>query len=785
MTGPSLTTTARGNSRRKAPPASDRRPKKRGGNPIQIGGSIAGLSEAERQRQVQRMAESNMTAAQKQERHCQARDEQQRRQGKRQQRSTQRTDEWYASVLMRAATPQEYYAAANSTSNNSSSQTTRLWEKLCRECSLKAPSEATNKPQQTPFSSLETYCHDRAALVLAEAQHALCEGLSQKLHTTTYNKASVIVHLTPKTNHSNTTSKTFSCTLPDDHWTGRFSPAQLFWMRAGTMVVCQPVVVAAHQDNNNNNNNNAMFLAALTKTTMTSAEQTQQCTIFTTNHSDMMLLESTTTTTKWRVTPVTSLVSEFRQLETLLQLSCTTTNTPALAQALLGYGNPQQRCLLETSSRRTTSDRWKLPTLNDIQAQAALQFLQATPGSIQLVQGPPGTGKTTFLIATMCQYLRQHRTTANATLMVAAPTNKAVSVLASRFLAAVQDDDHSTTTPLKILLAGDAEKLLEGCPSGATHRNNNNLSTLDSIYVYNFLPNLEAELQTLKRHFKNIGRMPPTRAVMGANASYSPPKVVVSQTLIRLLNQFNAIDKRVFPKQEGKQGIKLQALLLIYRNEKNSDRVQKHLVSLQQLVPMFAKSVASLKAGNSQLFYQINSQLVRTANVIFCTLSAAGSSIFKAHYQSEDHRMTIDALVVDEAAAATEPELLIPWHLEPKKLLAVGDHKQLPATVRSPIAVRRGLDRSLHERLTSRSYRHPCVMLNKQYRMRKEISSFSSNQFYDGKLKNSAQVKRYVCGVDCDRVFSSSVCRTIFSFLTFVPILFQSLLCESVSFASR
>ena len=784
MPNPPLTYTRDSNNMTKQarPSTRPRRPLRRG-NPIQIGVSIAGLSEAERQRQVHRMAESNLTAAQKQERDCQARDQQQQQRHNhtsKRRGGSQRTDEWYASVLMRAATPEEYFTAAAGNNNNNNShsrQATQLWERLCRECSLKPPSLGGTASQQ-PCPSLETYCHDRAALVLAEAQHALCEGLRQRLHNHNVDRASVVVHMTPKTTGSNHT-KTLTCTLPDNH--PRFSKAQLFWMRAGTMVLCQPLVPSSHNNNQNNNNNNntLSFLAAMTKTTMTSAEQTQTCTIFTTSNNNSVMMDAIQTA--WRLTPIASLVSEFRQLETLLQLSCSTTTTSntemttiPLEQALLGCGNPAPQETQGPCTTLSTTDRWKLPNLNDVQAQAARQFLQAPTGSIQLVQGPPGTGKTTFLIATMCQYLRQSTTTTSTstcrTLMVAAPTNKAVSVLASRFLAAIQDDVNTSTSPLKIVLAGDAEKLMEGSTIRVGTCHGNNRSTLESIYVYNFLPNLEAELQILQRQLKHpVGR---TRAVMGANKSYSNPDdamLVISPTLMRLLHQFNAIDKRVFPKQEGKQGIKLQTLLLSYQKEKRPDRLRQYLTSLQQLVPIFAKSVESLKAGNSQLFYQINSQLVRTANVIFCTLSAAGSSIFKAHYQSEDHRMTIDALIVDEAAAATEPELVIPFHLEPKKLLAVGDHKQLPATVRSQIALSRGLDKSLHERLTSRSYRHPCLMLNKQYRMRKEISSFSSNQFYGGKLKNSAQVKRYVRLFVI--VFFKFVCNTNVPCLTFAPFL--------------
>ena len=61
-------------------------------------------------------------------------------------------------------------------------------------------------------------------------------------------------------------------------------------------------------------------------------------------------------------------------------------------------------------------------------------------------------------------------------------------------------------------------------------------------------------------------------------------------------------------------------------------------------------------------------ELLTTARVIFCTLSTAGSSILK-------QTRRIDDLLIDEAAAATEPEICIPFHLRPQRMLAVGDRK--------------------------------------------------------------------------------------------------------------
>lgn len=106
----------------------------------------------------------------------------------------------------------------------------------------------------------------------------------------------------------------------------------------------------------------------------------------------------------------------------------------------------------------------------------------------------------------------------------------------------------------------------------------------------------------------------------------------------------------------------------------------------------------------------------------------------------------VNDLIVEEAAAATEPELYIPFHLKPSRLLAVGDPKQLPATVLSR-ATRLGLSKSLHERLMF-DCNYPHVMLDIQYRMNCEISNFPSRCFYDSQIGNGSNVSdaRYLEG---------------------------------------
>ena len=96
-------------------------------------------------------------------------------------------------------------------------------------------------------------------------------------------------------------------------------------------------------------------------------------------------------------------------------------------------------------------------------------------------------------------------------------------------------------------------------------------------------------------------------------------------------------------------------------------------------------------------------------------------------------------MALPQAAAATEPEIYIPFQYLPRRLLCVGDPRQLPATITSQFAEKMGLSKSLHERLMyDCNYDH--IMLDTQYRMKPALSQFPSQNFYAGRLKNGRNV---------------------------------------------
>jgi hypothetical protein len=443
----------------------------------------------------------------------------------------------------------------------------------------------------------------------------------------------------------------------------------------------------------------------------------------------------------YRIHPLTSVLSYGRQMEAIQQLkpdlypdlmSTLPRNTASVAEEFLS--SLQKEVEAEASSDTTTPDscscvnkacarestsHFTIPAMNEYQEKASTKFLNASPGSIILVQGcvqfflkqtsfsaprllfclsftctqysshffveqicsPPGTGKSTMLTATICKFLEEGLAAGRKQprLMVCAPSNKAVTVLAARYLEA----EHMKTSPFRAVMVGDKEKML------SEHRRR-----FKDIFIYTWVENMVKDLKSICQSDRN-------------KADKS--------------KQIKALEKRLYDgvPERSEQGV--QALM---------QRLLDSVSSLEK--GKVDKTVKELTRRLWFLERDIQGVLLQKANVIFCTLSSAGATIVKRTHPA-------DGLIIDEAAAAVEPETYIPMALDPKHIMIVGDPKQLPATIMSQHAKASGLDKSLQERLMldeNLTY----TMLDFQYRMRPEISSFPSKTFYEGGISDGANV---------------------------------------------
>lgn len=133
----------------------------------------------------------------------------------------------------------------------------------------------------------------------------------------------------------------------------------------------------------------------------------------------------------------------------------------------------------------------------------------------------------------------------------------------------------------------------------------------------------------------------------------------------------------------------------------------------------------------NQMEHRLVERILFGANVITATLVGAVGK-----YVSD---MKFRTLIIDEAAQALEPATWIPI-AKASRVIMFGDPLQLPPTVKSKTAKRKGLDVTLMEKCLSH---HPAssTLLNTQYRMHEDIMLFSNMQFYNGELKAHEMVR--------------------------------------------
>ncbi|MHC2066629.1 AAA domain-containing protein [Bremerella sp. T1] len=123
-------------------------------------------------------------------------------------------------------------------------------------------------------------------------------------------------------------------------------------------------------------------------------------------------------------------------------------------------------------------------------------------------------------------------------------------------------------------------------------------------------------------------------------------------------------------------------------------------------------------------------QILSEASLLCATLTGVDDDLLAG-------RM-FDTVVIDEACQAVEPACWIPL-ARAKRVILAGDHCQLPPTILSQVAASEGYAESLQERIVRQ---HPNVakLLDRQYRMHDLIMTFSSEEFYEGKLSADESV---------------------------------------------
>lgn len=314
--------------------------------------------------------------------------------------------------------------------------------------------------------------------------------------------------------------------------------------------------------------------------------------------------------------------------------------------------------------------------LNILQGEVIQKFIGLAEG-VQIVQGPPGTGKTTLIVT-----LLKHLTHEGKTL-VCAPSNKAVQVLAKRFV-----QEHPK---VPVVLLGNKERISE------------KELELNDIFIDTWVALKIKSLLDMKQRLANANR----------------------ETHSNTRHEIQAVERDYYRLLE-----KMSQFQLNYLAQTQKDAGKRSEITAEALLDSLDHLALYFEKNNGTL----DKKLLNNANIIFATLGTTGRRLF-----SGDLKGPINALIVDEAGQSLEAETLIPFRLNPRKCMLIGDTKQLPPTVLSQKALALNFARSLMWRLLE-DCQQPHQILGIQYRMDPSISEWPSRKYYENNLLNDRSV---------------------------------------------
>lgn len=363
-----------------------------------------------------------------------------------------------------------------------------------------------------------------------------------------------------------------------------------------------------------------------------------------------------------------------------------------------------------------------ISTLNNSQQAAIKKFINIEEG-IQLIQGPPGTGKTTTIIQ-----LLKLECAKSSRILVSAPSNKAVQILAERFIKECPE--------FVAIFAGVEDKIPDN-------------SIVEQIFVHTWKKRMQdcaAELlqaiSTLQIIFLAEQTKDKEKIVEKQLSILKPQQIIKWKTIaLKLSQDFIYLFKQIsfyalpFLKEFDQKTQEFLMMLQAYQelmpdSDKIFEPIPEWLDEQRKNISILASTLSWLQmALQNKSDDEVELMLLNQSQIIFATLSVSGRKSFK-------NMKNIDVLVVDEAGQAVEAETLIPLQCKPKKWLLVGDIKQLPATVISKTAETLNYERSLMQRLQE-DCNQPSSLLDIQYRMNPEISIWPSQKYYESKLNDA------------------------------------------------
>jgi hypothetical protein len=346
-----------------------------------------------------------------------------------------------------------------------------------------------------------------------------------------------------------------------------------------------------------------------------------------------------------------------------------------------------------------------------------------SPATLNIVKGPPGCGKTKLVVG-LIHILRA----ANKTILVNTASNKALTVVLIETLKLFEECHMDTNYP-KIALVGKEDTL-----SSLIGENAILVGFHESSYVpFNLLCTNIAKriILSLKKIDSNVDKLGSAH-----NSTFGESVQNITKIFTGLIAALKCRLRGLYILMHSDLE-KLGALLKKLCPNSNNLHVEVKKI-IRTMINNHCPENSNLARNYYDKIRPIQTEWVSSANLVFCTLN------YSVLYSMKKSNLSIDVMIVDEAAQAFELEILSPLtSFVINHMILVGDPKQLPPTLKSKILIqnRMGL---LMERLIDMG--QVCyIQLNEQYRMHPRIASASNRLFYGGLIENCSGLESRQC----------------------------------------
>ncbi|ORZ07533.1 P-loop containing nucleoside triphosphate hydrolase protein [Lobosporangium transversale] len=368
-------------------------------------------------------------------------------------------------------------------------------------------------------------------------------------------------------------------------------------------------------------------------------------------------------------------------------------------------------------------------SMNQSQKVAISRAIQEDGDKVVLIQGPPGCGKSTT-IAEMIHLLTSHdRGNTGMQVLACAQTNVAVADLAFKYVTTKKPANFKCVMDMRPPKITDSRKraVLEPFTITARYHQVVNAVLHTIIRVFGRTPTA-CHGSTTRNEVRSIVASDFRKCMESGLIKLLPPKACKL-----LMSMEAAISDSALPSTDLTQ---VKRLVSGMRNELELFFEPVELESLLELCSVDQHTGSSPRSKTIPIYGWVKQALLDEASVVFCTINIGISLTFKRRLER------LAYIVVDEAAQALEPDVAALMCVDSyfRRLILVGDPKQLRGYCASNRGKREMMDRSLMERLQTYRLCHS-TLLDVQYRMHQDICNFVSRTFYDNRLTSDASIQ--------------------------------------------